>query len=76
MAHEVALGLGEYLTVWTLIAILGLGILGWLFGVAAGGVVLFIIAAALAVLITYAILSRGYRFLLHGDIRAGGDSGD
>jgi len=73
MATDISLGLGEYLTVWVLIGVIALGILGWIFGVALGGAILFIIAAILAVLIIYAVLTRGYRFLLHGSITAGGD---
>lgn len=78
MAADISLGLGEYITVYVLGAVIGLGLLGWIFGVALGGAVLFIILAIIAVLISYAILSRGYRFLLHGSISAGsgGDGRD
>lgn len=78
MATDVSLGLGEYLTVWVLIGVLAVGVLGWMFGVALGGVAVFILFGLLAVLITYGVLSRGYRFLLHGNIRGGerGGGGD
>lgn len=74
MATDISLGLGEYLTVWLIIAVVALGFLGLLFGVAGGGVAVFVVFGIFAVLITYAVISRAYRFLLHGDIR-GGDGG-
>lgn len=67
-----SMGLGEYLTMWVVLAVLAIAALGWLFGAALGGVVVFAVLGALAVLIGYAILSRAYRFLLHGSISAGG----
>lgn len=74
MATDVSLGLGEYLTVWLIIGVMVLGFLGLVFGVAGGGVAVFVVFGILAVLITYAVVSRAFRFLLHGDIR-GGDRG-
>lgn len=73
MAADINLGLGEYLTVWVLIAVVAIAVLGWLFGVAFGGAVVFAALGIAAVLLTYAVISRGYRFLLHGDIRATGE---
>jgi hypothetical protein len=75
MATDISLGLGEYLTVWVIVGIIAVGLLGLLFGVAGGGVAVFIIAGVLTALIIYAVLSRAYRALLHGNIRGGGDSG-
>lgn len=68
-----SMGLGEYLTLWVVIGVIALAAIGWVFGAALGGVLLFVILGALAALIAYAILSRLYRFMLHGSIRAGGD---
>jgi hypothetical protein len=68
-----SMGLGEYLTLWVVLGVLAIAVLGWLFGAALGGVIVFAVLGALAVLIIYAILSRGYRWLLHGSISAGGE---
>lgn len=70
MAADINLGLGEYLTVYVLGAVILIALLGWFFGVAAGGVFLFGIVGIITVLVIYAVLSRAYAFLLHGDIRA------
>lgn len=75
MAADINLGLGEYVTLWVLIAFIAMGVLGWMFGVALGGAVLFVVAGILGVLLLYGILARAYRFLLHGSIRSGGDGG-
>lgn len=73
---NVSLGLGEYLTLWVVIAVVVLGFLGLYMGVALGGAAVFVVGAVLAVMVLYAILSRGYRLLLHGSITGGdGDSG-
>lgn len=70
-----SLGLGEYLTLWTIIAIGAVALLGFIIGgVAFGGTVLFFIAAAVAVLVIYLIISRVWRWALHGSISAGGDA--
>jgi membrane protein YdbS with pleckstrin-like domain len=75
MAADINLGLGEYLTLWVLIGVIAMGVLGWLFGVALGGALVFVVGGILAVLITYAILARAYRFLLHGSISSGEGGG-
>lgn len=71
LGGTVQMGLGEYLTLWVLILIIATGVLGLIMGAAAIGVVLFIVGGILLVLITYAILSRGWRYLLHGNPRGG-----
>lgn len=72
---SVSLGLGEYLTLWAIIGVVLIGVLGWAMGTGAGGAVVFIILGIIAVMAVYAILARVYRFLLHGSISAKSDSG-
>lgn len=67
-----SVGIGEYLTLWLIIGVIALAVLGWFFGAALGGAVLFAIAGAFAVLIIYGILSRIWRLFLHGNVSAGG----
>lgn len=74
MASEISLGLGEYITLYVLAAVVIIGILGFLFGTGAGGAIVFIIGAGIVVLLTYAILARVWRLLLHGSLSAGGGS--
>lgn len=70
-----SLGLGEYLTLYAIIAVAVIAALGYVLGTGLGGALVFFIGVALAVLLIYAIASRLYRFLLHGSISAGSDSG-
>jgi hypothetical protein len=67
------MGLGEYLTLWVIIGVIILAILGLFFGAALGGAAVFAIGGALAVLIIYGILSRVWRLFLHGNMGAGGN---
>jgi len=67
-----SMGLGEYLTLWVIIGVVIIAILGLFFGAALGGAVVFAIGGALAVLIIYGILSRVWRLFLHGNMSAGG----
>lgn len=73
---DVAMGLGEYLTLWTILGALAVAVLAWGLGVALGGAILFFVAVAVGILLLYALLSRGYRFLLHGSISAGDGGGE
>lgn len=75
MGADINLGLGEYITLYVLAGVFIIAILGWVFGVALGGALLFAIVAAVGILLAYAAMSRMYRFLLHGSIRAGGEGG-
>ena len=68
-----SVGLGEYLTLWVIAAVVAVALLGWALGAALGGAVVFAILGVAGVLIGYAILSRLYRLLLHGSISAGGE---
>lgn len=70
-----SVGLGEYLTLWTIIIIAIIGILGWIAGATGGAAVVFIVAGAAGAFIVYAILSRAYRYLLHGSLTSGGERG-
>lgn len=69
------MGVGEYLTLWVILGVIALAALGWLFGAAFGGVLVFVIIGVLIAILAYAVLSRMWRFLLHGSISAGGSGG-
>lgn len=69
-----SVGVGEYVTLWVIVAVIAVALLGWALGAAVGGAVVFAILGVLGVIIGYAILSRLYRLLLHGSMSAGGDS--
>lgn len=70
------MSIGEYLTLYAIIGVAIIAILGYLFGAALGGAVVFFVAAALGIILIYAILSRAWRFLLHGSASAGSDGGN
>lgn len=68
-----SVGLGEYIVLWAIAAIVAVAFLGWLLGTALGGAILFGAALILGVIILYAIATRLRNFALHGSISAGGD---
>lgn len=68
MFGDVSLGLGEYLTLWLIIAVAVIAVLGVVFGSPIGGAILFFIGLAAAILVAYVILARVYTFLLHGEL--------
>lgn len=70
-----SMGIGEYLAMWAIVLVVFIGAVGFFFGTGLGGVVVFVIVGGITVLLLYALMSRLYRFLLYGSIRADGDSG-
>lgn len=71
-----SLGLGEYLTLYAILGVAIFAVLGWALGAAGGAAFVFFLGVSAVIFVAFIIISRGYRFLLHGSLGGeGGDSG-
>lgn len=68
-----SVGFGEYVVMWSIVAVAVFALIGWMLGTGLGGTVIFLIFGVVSVVLAYAILVRLWNLLLHGSISAGND---